>query len=143
MFVCCPQIDIDVEQLFNLRQAQISYRLSDKVPSQLLIDGPFVFWFLICSLCGMLCFWQLAEDLFREHTRKLIEENISAALERLKSRTRTVYDPYHMSPIAAPECLAEIFNYLTGYLICQRIPFFLELLLNSIIHTCSFIICTI
>nr|XP_034921321.1 protein TIC110, chloroplastic-like isoform X1 [Populus alba] len=55
--------DIDVEQLVNLRQAQISYRLSDK----------------------------LAEDLFRQHTRKLIEENISAALDRLKSRTRTVF----------------------------------------------------
>ncbi|KAJ6763709.1 PROTEIN TIC110 CHLOROPLASTIC [Salix purpurea] len=56
--------DIDVEQLFNLRQAQISYRLSDK----------------------------LAEDLFRQHTRTLIEENISAALDRIKSRTRTVQD---------------------------------------------------
>uniref|UniRef100_A0A6N2M226 Protein TIC110, chloroplastic n=1 Tax=Salix viminalis TaxID=40686 RepID=A0A6N2M226_SALVM len=57
-------INIDVEQLFNLRQAQISYRLSDK----------------------------LAEDLFRQHTRTLIEENISAALDRIKSRTRTVQD---------------------------------------------------
>ncbi|KAJ6361047.1 hypothetical protein OIU77_004973 [Salix suchowensis] len=56
--------DIDVEQLFNLRQAQISYRLSDK----------------------------LAEDLFRQRTRTLIEENISAALDRIKSRTRTVQD---------------------------------------------------
>ncbi|KAB5530216.1 hypothetical protein DKX38_020297 [Salix brachista] len=55
--------DIDVEQLFNLRQAQISYRLSDK----------------------------LAEDLFRQHTRTLIEENISAALDRIKTRTRTVF----------------------------------------------------
>ncbi|KAJ6745166.1 PROTEIN TIC110 CHLOROPLASTIC [Salix purpurea] len=56
--------DIDVEQLVSLRQAQISYRLSD----------------------------ELAEDLFRQHTRKLVEKNISAALDRLKSRTRTVQD---------------------------------------------------
>ncbi|KAB5512899.1 hypothetical protein DKX38_029927 [Salix brachista] len=56
------QIDIDLEQLVSLRQAQISYRLSD----------------------------ELAEDLFRQHTRKLVEKNISAALDRLKSRTRTV-----------------------------------------------------
>ncbi|KAJ6761850.1 PROTEIN TIC110 CHLOROPLASTIC [Salix koriyanagi] len=58
------QIDIDVEQLVSLRQAQLSYRLSD----------------------------ELAEDLFRQHTRKLVEKNISAALDRLKSRTRTVQD---------------------------------------------------
>ncbi|KAJ6745175.1 PROTEIN TIC110 CHLOROPLASTIC [Salix purpurea] len=56
--------DIDVEQLVSLRQAQLSYRLSD----------------------------ELAEDLFRQHTRKLVEKNISAALDRLKSRTRTVQD---------------------------------------------------
>uniref|UniRef100_A0A6N2LJ44 Protein TIC110, chloroplastic n=1 Tax=Salix viminalis TaxID=40686 RepID=A0A6N2LJ44_SALVM len=56
--------DIDVEQLVSLRQAQLSYRLSD----------------------------ELAEDLFRQHTRKLVEKNISAALDRVKSRTRTVQD---------------------------------------------------
>ncbi|KAG5224978.1 chloroplast inner envelope family protein [Salix suchowensis] len=56
--------DIDLEQLVSLRQAQLSYRLSD----------------------------ELAEDLFRQHTRKLVEKNISAALDRLKSRTRTVQD---------------------------------------------------
>ncbi|KAJ6291273.1 hypothetical protein OIU76_023351 [Salix suchowensis] len=56
--------DIDVDQLVSLRQAQLSYRLSD----------------------------ELAEDLFRQHTRKLVEKNISAALDRLKSRTRTVQD---------------------------------------------------
>lgn len=34
MFVFFPfQIDIDVEQLVSLRQAQLSYRLSDEVPS--------------------------------------------------------------------------------------------------------------
>ncbi|KAH8479977.1 hypothetical protein H0E87_030256 [Populus deltoides] len=56
--------DIDVEQLVSLRQTQISCRLSD----------------------------ELAEDLFRQRTRKLVEKNISAALDRLKSRTRTVQD---------------------------------------------------
>ncbi|KAF5744458.1 hypothetical protein HS088_TW07G00029 [Tripterygium wilfordii] len=53
---------VDVEQLVNLRQAQLLCRLSD----------------------------ELAEDLYREHTRKLAEENITAALSLLKSRTRTV-----------------------------------------------------
>ncbi|XP_004500340.1 protein TIC110, chloroplastic-like [Cicer arietinum] len=54
--------DIDAEQLVALREAQRFYRLSD----------------------------QLAENLFKKHTRKLIEENISAALDILKSRTRAV-----------------------------------------------------
>ncbi|KAF5727299.1 hypothetical protein HS088_TW22G00992 [Tripterygium wilfordii] len=53
---------VNAEQLVNLRQAQLLYRLSN----------------------------ELAEDLFREHTRKLAEENITAALIILKSRTRTV-----------------------------------------------------
>ncbi|KAJ8751342.1 hypothetical protein K2173_016530 [Erythroxylum novogranatense] len=54
--------DLGVEQLLNLRQLQLKYRLSD----------------------------QLAEDLFRQHTRTLIEQNVSAALDVLKSRTRAV-----------------------------------------------------
>lgn len=54
--------DIDTEQLVTLREAQRQYRLSD----------------------------QLAENLFKEHTKKLIVENISVALDILKSRTRTV-----------------------------------------------------
>ncbi|KAJ0007478.1 hypothetical protein Pint_30706 [Pistacia integerrima] len=54
--------DVGVEQLVSLREAQLLYRLSD----------------------------DLAEDLFREHTRKLVEENIVAALNILKSRARTV-----------------------------------------------------
>jgi len=33
---------------------------------------------------------KLAENLFKEHTKKLIVENISVALDILKSRTRTV-----------------------------------------------------
>ncbi|KAG8387928.1 hypothetical protein BUALT_Bualt02G0072300 [Buddleja alternifolia] len=52
--------DVDVTQLVNLRESQLLYRLSD----------------------------ELAEDMFREHTRKLVELNISAALSVLKSRTR-------------------------------------------------------
>ncbi|KAH7564779.1 hypothetical protein JRO89_XS09G0025400 [Xanthoceras sorbifolium] len=52
--------DVDPAQLVSLRESQLSYRLSD----------------------------ELAEDLFRENTRKLVEENILAALNILKSRTR-------------------------------------------------------
>ncbi|CAI0399562.1 unnamed protein product [Linum tenue] len=52
--------DIDAEQLVNLRESQLSYKLSD----------------------------ELAEDLFRNHTRKLIEGNISVALDILKTRTK-------------------------------------------------------
>ncbi|XP_059659856.1 protein TIC110, chloroplastic isoform X2 [Cornus florida] len=52
--------DVDVEQLISLREAQILYRLSD----------------------------ELAEDMFKERTRTLVEENISTALSILKSRTR-------------------------------------------------------
>ncbi|KAH6814210.1 translocon at the inner envelope membrane of chloroplasts 110 [Perilla frutescens var. frutescens] len=54
--------DVDVSQLISLREAQLLYRLSD----------------------------QLAEDMFREHTRKLVEQSISAALSVLKSRTKAV-----------------------------------------------------
>ncbi|XP_045824097.1 protein TIC110, chloroplastic-like [Trifolium pratense] len=54
--------DIDTEQLVTLREAQRLYRLSD----------------------------QVAENLFKEHTRKMIAEIISVALNILKSRTRTV-----------------------------------------------------
>ncbi|OWM68481.1 hypothetical protein CDL15_Pgr024621 [Punica granatum] len=52
--------DLTVDQLVSLREAQLLYRLSD----------------------------ELAEDLFKEHSRKLVEENITAALNVLKSRTR-------------------------------------------------------
>ncbi|XP_057442164.1 protein TIC110, chloroplastic [Lotus japonicus] len=54
--------DIDAEQLVTLREAQRLCRLSD----------------------------ELAENLFRGHTRKLVEVNISVALGELKSRTRSV-----------------------------------------------------
>ncbi|XP_016166235.1 protein TIC110, chloroplastic [Arachis ipaensis] len=54
--------DIDAGQLVALREAQILYRLSDEV----------------------------AGNLFREHTRKLVEENITTAIGVLKSRTRGV-----------------------------------------------------
>ncbi|KAL5720861.1 hypothetical protein ACHQM5_013491 [Ranunculus cassubicifolius] len=52
--------DVDAEKLISLRDAQLEYKLSD----------------------------ELAADMLREHTRKLVEENISAALDALKSRTR-------------------------------------------------------
>ncbi|KAI4305351.1 hypothetical protein L6164_028722 [Bauhinia variegata] len=54
--------DIDAEQLVMLREAQRLYHLSD----------------------------ELAGNLFKERTRKLVEENISMALSILKSRTRAV-----------------------------------------------------
>ncbi|TKY47229.1 TIC110 protein [Spatholobus suberectus] len=54
--------DIDAEQLVTLREAQHLYRLSD----------------------------QLAENLFKERTRKLVEGSISLGLDILKSRTRSV-----------------------------------------------------
>lgn len=44
------------------------------------------------SLGVIFFFLQLAEELFREHIRKLVEESISSALAILKSRTRTVYE---------------------------------------------------
>ncbi|KAL4010682.1 hypothetical protein IC575_027693 [Cucumis melo] len=53
--------DLNAEKLISLKGAQRLYRLSD----------------------------ELADDLFKEHTRKLVEENISVALNILKSRTRT------------------------------------------------------
>ncbi|XP_061354304.1 protein TIC110, chloroplastic-like [Gastrolobium bilobum] len=54
--------DIDAGQLVTLKEAQRLCCLSD----------------------------ELAENLFREHARKLVEENISVALGILKSRTRAV-----------------------------------------------------
>ncbi|XP_020093694.1 protein TIC110, chloroplastic [Ananas comosus] len=54
--------NIDAKQLIDLRKAQLLYRLSDEI----------------------------AAEMFREHTRKLIEENISTALEILKSRTKAL-----------------------------------------------------
>ncbi|ERN08576.1 protein TIC110, chloroplastic [Amborella trichopoda] len=53
--------DVDAMQLIDLREAQLQYRLSDEV----------------------------AADMFREHARKLVEENITIALDVLKSRSRT------------------------------------------------------
>ncbi|EFH68625.1 hypothetical protein ARALYDRAFT_887896 [Arabidopsis lyrata subsp. lyrata] len=50
---------INVENLVDLKKAQLSFKLSD----------------------------ELAEDLFREHTRRVVVENISSALSILKSRT--------------------------------------------------------
>ncbi|XP_009595771.1 protein TIC110, chloroplastic isoform X1 [Nicotiana tomentosiformis] len=52
--------DIDADQLVSLREAQLVYRLSD----------------------------ELAEEMFKEYARKLVEECISLAVGSLKSRTR-------------------------------------------------------
>lgn len=54
--------DVNAEKLISLKDAQRLYRLSD----------------------------ELADELFKEHTRKLVEENISVALNILKSRTKAV-----------------------------------------------------
>ncbi|WZZ20309.1 hypothetical protein YC2023_121696 [Brassica napus] len=54
--------DINVENLVDLRKAQLSFKLSD----------------------------ELAEELFREHTRTVAIENITSALGVLKNRTRAV-----------------------------------------------------
>lgn len=53
--------DVNPEDLISLRDAQLQCRLSD----------------------------ELAEEMFREHSRKLVEANISTSLDVLKSRTRT------------------------------------------------------
>ncbi|KAF4398803.1 hypothetical protein G4B88_028166 [Cannabis sativa] len=53
-------------KIFSLREAQLLYRLSD----------------------------EHVADLFREHTRKLIEKHISSALTLLKSKTRATYTLY-------------------------------------------------
>lgn len=46
------------------------------------------------SLCDISFILQLAMDLFKERARKLVEENISSALNKLKSRTRSAYGHY-------------------------------------------------
>ncbi|KAL6508995.1 hypothetical protein OROHE_021554 [Orobanche hederae] len=51
--------DVHVSELISLREAQLLYRLSD----------------------------ELAEDMFREHARKLVDQNLSAALSGLRHRT--------------------------------------------------------
>lgn len=56
-------VDIDVNHLIQLKEAQLMYRLSD----------------------------ELAGEMFKEHARKQVEGNISAALSIIKSRTRTAY----------------------------------------------------
>ncbi|KAL2899366.1 hypothetical protein RDABS01_024448 [Bienertia sinuspersici] len=53
--------DLDLKQLADLRQSQLSYHLSD----------------------------ELAEEMFKDHTRKLVEGCIARALDILKSRTRS------------------------------------------------------
>ncbi|XP_042373930.1 protein TIC110, chloroplastic-like [Zingiber officinale] len=60
--------DIDEKQLIDLRQSQLLYKLSD----------------------------QTAGEMFREHTRKLVEENISSALLILKSRTHATMGIAHV-----------------------------------------------
>ena len=37
-------------------------------------------------------FFQIAADMFKEHAKKLIQENISSALDILKSRNKATYE---------------------------------------------------
>ncbi|CAN4128372.1 unnamed protein product [Withania somnifera] len=69
--------DIDVNQLVSLREAQLAYRLSD----------------------------ELAHEMFKEHARKLVEENISIAVGILKSRTRAMESA----------CIIEELNKILSY----------------------------
>ncbi|OIW16091.1 hypothetical protein TanjilG_18806 [Lupinus angustifolius] len=72
--------DIDEGQLVRLREAQHFCRLSDEVD----------FLDFFHNFYGGNFPLKLAENLFKEHARKLAEQNISAALVMLKSRTRAV-----------------------------------------------------
>jgi hypothetical protein len=74
--------DIDIQELIRLREAQLLYRLSD----------------------------ELAEGAFRQHARKLVEENIASALTALKSRTRTVKEA--ASPIEELDKIVAFNNLL-------------------------------
>ncbi|CAN4115766.1 unnamed protein product [Withania somnifera] len=69
--------DIDVNQLVSLREAQLAYRLSD----------------------------ELAHEMFKEHARRLVEENISVAVGILKSRVRAT------EPTRVLEELNKILSY--------------------------------
>ncbi|KAF4401966.1 hypothetical protein G4B88_017478 [Cannabis sativa] len=71
---------ISTEQLFSLREAQLLYRLSD----------------------------EHVADLFRKHTRKLIEKHISSALTLLKSKTRATHpDSSRFAPGVGPVFLLD------------------------------------
>lgn len=85
------------------------YRLTDEVPPSLYILSLLVVFPQIAQsfLLGCLCFVQHAEDLLKEHTRKLVEENIASALSIVKSRARAVYDLYFFAQslfVAMFEC---------------------------------------
>lgn len=49
---------------------------------------------LCCSISEYLNFLQVAADMFKEHAKKLIQENISSALSILKSNTSAAYEAY-------------------------------------------------
>lgn len=55
---------------------------------------------------------QLAEEMFKDHTRKLAEECISRALEISKSRSRTGYGwKYFSNAVSGVICLSYILFY--------------------------------
>ncbi|XP_074583679.1 protein TIC110, chloroplastic [Curcuma longa] len=76
--------DIDEKQLIDLRQSQLLYKLSD----------------------------QTAGEMFRDHTRKLVEENISSALLNLKSRTHATRGIEHV--VQELDKVLEFNNLLTS-----------------------------
>ncbi|CAM8961452.1 unnamed protein product [Rhodiola kirilowii] len=69
--------DLDLDQLIDLRKKQLMYSLSD----------------------------ELAEEMFKAHARKLVEENITSALAILKSRARAA------GPTKAIEELNKILSF--------------------------------
>ncbi|KAJ6791978.1 protein TIC110, chloroplastic isoform X2 [Iris pallida] len=77
--------DMDAKQLIDLRKSQLLYRLSDEI----------------------------AADMFREHTRKLIEDNISRALDILKSRGKTTGTMQVMEELEKVLALNDSLTHLT------------------------------
>jgi hypothetical protein len=48
----------------------------------------------------VLNFSQIAADMFKEHAKKLIQENISSALDILKSRNKATYEEFFLATSA-------------------------------------------
>ncbi|XP_020276167.1 protein TIC110, chloroplastic isoform X1 [Asparagus officinalis] len=74
---------IEEKQLIDLREAQLLYKLSDEI----------------------------AAEMFREHIRKIVEENISKALDILKSRTKATRET--MQAIEQLETVLQFNDLLT------------------------------
>jgi hypothetical protein len=82
--------DIDVNQLTELRKSQLVYKLSDEVILMSNITCILKKTSRVLTLHPIVM--QIAAEMFREHTRSLIEKNIVEALSILKSRSKVVYE---------------------------------------------------